>query len=551
MTVSQLSIPRIVAGLAMVQRATAFDRDVCLQSAQWMLGNGTLTPDSPFFYRDKPNSPPYIDASNMTLTLAGCNAICGPKQTWYLDVGPRLNAWVIPVLLLLINVEVSPFGKRNFLEFLHLLGDPIDSLWSLLHKIDAWDRCYAHAARYYQLCPSCRLIVATIFGGHEEVQGPRITSERNSLDALASQYRLVSHFDEWRRTAVHLAGSRTDELIRTVLALILYLYQLVSNFVPSVGGVPSSPPGSRIATGVLLSCFVPTIVLTNAVGAFASRRTAYDAIATLAIRTDGHAMQVARRRSFFLSGLPILAQESTSKYFDALAWSGGIYMYRPWKFRYITGTRSSSVHTILYGLLAATPVLIGFLGGSLLLWWQTPRGFNCRHIWLITVSLSWIASAIITQASYNLSFAMGKYHWRFILVKDACVALPSFLMFFLSTSGLFNSCWCWSGPWEYPGVGRVILPVTFYESNGTIMYPMTLSAALLLQLFVVVCIVFFWRQGFRLLRWNEKAFHEESDRVLSGIARCRCISDMQAKTSSSHDSGVSPVPLDETSGRKV
>lgn len=53
-----------------------------------MLSNGTITQDNPFFYRDTPNSPPYIDASIMTLTLAGCNKICGPEQSWYGDVGP-------------------------------------------------------------------------------------------------------------------------------------------------------------------------------------------------------------------------------------------------------------------------------------------------------------------------------------------------------------------------------------------------------------------------------------------------------------------------------
>lgn len=522
MTLSHLPTLQVVVFFALLKRTTAFDRDVCLQSAQWMLGNGTLTPESPFFYRDTPASPPYIDASNMTLTLAGCNAICGSEQTWYHDIGPRLSSWVIPVLLLLFNVQVGPFGKRNYLEFLHLVGDPIDSLWSLLHTIDSWDRCYAHAAAQYQnRCPSCRLIIATVFGGFAEVQGPRITLERNNLDATVRKFRLDDCFDEWRRTAVRLTGSRTDELVRTVLALVLYIYQLVSNFVPAVGGVPSSTPGSRIATAVLLSCFIPLILLTNAVGAFASRTSAYDAMADLAKNSGGPVLNIEPQDSFFVRWLPLLARESTSKYYYALAWSGGVYIYRPWKVRYITRTHNSLLYTIFHYLLAATPVLIGFVGGSLLLWWQTPRGFNCRHVWLISVSLLWMISTFITQLSYNLNFTTGKYHWRFILVKDACIALPSFLMFFLSTSGLFNSCWCWSGPWEYPGKGRVMLPDKFYVSNGSIMYPMTLSTGLLLQLLVVACIVYFWRRGFRVLRWDERVLQEESDRVLNGAVQCR------------------------------
>lgn len=234
---------------------------------------------------------------------------------------------MIPVLLLIVNVEVSPLGKRSFLEFLHLLGDPIDSFWSLLHKIDAWDRCYAHAEQYRPHCSSCRLIVATVFAGYEEVLGPRIISERNEFGALLDQCDSVNHFDEWRRAAVDLADSRTDDLIRTVLALVLYLYQLVGNFVPAVGGISSSPPGNRIATAVLLSCFVPAILLTNAVGNFGSRRTAHRVMTNFAIRTSGHPLHIPDRRSFFLPGFRLLARVSTSSYYEGLSWSGGVYMY--------------------------------------------------------------------------------------------------------------------------------------------------------------------------------------------------------------------------------
>jgi hypothetical protein len=157
---------------------SAFDRDSCFQKIQYLLGNQSLSPTSPFFFRDTFGGPPYNGVDNMTLTLDGCNKFCGPKQTWYTDVGPRLTIWLIPILLLLANVELSPLDKRNFLAVLHLLGDPIDSIWSLLHKLDAWDRCSALAARCNNACPSCQRVIASVFAGYEEVQGPRIESER-------------------------------------------------------------------------------------------------------------------------------------------------------------------------------------------------------------------------------------------------------------------------------------------------------------------------------------------------------------------------------------
>ena len=210
---------------------SAFDRAECFTKAKNLLSNHSLSPTSPFFFRDTFDSPPYNGIENMTLTLDGCDALCGPKQTWYTDVGPRLTVWLIPVLVLLVNVEVGPMGRYNFLAILHLLGDPIDSIWSLLHKLDAWDRCSALAARCDDVCPSCQRVIA----GHEEVQGPRIKSERY-FESLLQQPMRATHFNEWRRAAVRLADSRTAALGRTVFALLLYVFKLICSLVPAICG---------------------------------------------------------------------------------------------------------------------------------------------------------------------------------------------------------------------------------------------------------------------------------------------------------------------------
>jgi hypothetical protein len=48
---------------------SAFDRDSCFQTTQDLLGNQSLSPTSPFFFRDTFDSPPYNGVNNMTLTL--------------------------------------------------------------------------------------------------------------------------------------------------------------------------------------------------------------------------------------------------------------------------------------------------------------------------------------------------------------------------------------------------------------------------------------------------------------------------------------------------
>ena len=82
------------------------------------------------------------DTSNHTmLTLQGCEKLCG-RQSFYWDAGPRIITWIIPVILLLSNIELSSVDKQRFLTILHAVGDPIDSLWSILHKIYIWRRLY-------------------------------------------------------------------------------------------------------------------------------------------------------------------------------------------------------------------------------------------------------------------------------------------------------------------------------------------------------------------------------------------------------------------------
>jgi hypothetical protein len=77
--------------LILVNAVFAFDRDVCLKTAQYMLGNRTLDASSSYFYYDRTGGFPYSGNDNMTLTLQGSDALCGSKQTWYTDIGPRLS----------------------------------------------------------------------------------------------------------------------------------------------------------------------------------------------------------------------------------------------------------------------------------------------------------------------------------------------------------------------------------------------------------------------------------------------------------------------------
>lgn len=64
---------------------------------------------------------------------------------WYEDPGSRVYAWVIPFLFLLFNIGLGPANKVSLFALVRSLGDPIDTIWSLLDKLSAWNICYDEA----------------------------------------------------------------------------------------------------------------------------------------------------------------------------------------------------------------------------------------------------------------------------------------------------------------------------------------------------------------------------------------------------------------------
>ena len=482
-----------------------FNRTGCYSRTLDYLNKNILTNDSEVFFRDG-SGRPMSEKQDITLTLPGCQALCGESQAWYWDIGPRITTWLIPILLLVSNVELSPLDKRRFFAVIHLIGDPIDSIWSLVHKIDAWDRCYNLAAEQYAASSDrVQRVIATVFAGFEEIKGPDITSKYllQTLIKTANPFQEVN-YRQWRLAAVGLADSRSDEILRTTLAIIIYFYHVIASFVEEVGGEQSSAPGGRIGTAVFISWLVPAVLLSNSIGGFTSRRSASNILIRFA-QSTGLELDFSLRNSTRLRRSKPLQTD----YFESLGWSGAIYTFRPWKTRYLTDNPGGWGTAFIF-CISIAPVVIGTTGSFIIMWHNLPVGFGCRHLWIIALFTLYFVSTFITWASHSRCFATGAYHWHFVLYKDGLVGLMSLLAIFLSSSGAFNSCYCFSGSFYYRGQGRVPLNSDpFYErKNGTV-YPTVVAICLFLELAVFAVIAWLWWNGLQVMRWSEKARVEE------------------------------------------
>jgi hypothetical protein len=477
-----------------------FNRDICYKKVASLLNQSLIVANDTIFHRDDEGTI-FSTVDRPILTLDGCYEMCGTDFGWYGDIGPRLSTWLIPVFLLLSNMEVSPLDKRRYLMILHLLGDPIDSLWSLLMKLEAWSRCHYLAIK---LCSSNNRIrvrnIATVLGGFEDFVGfeedpAHVFSQIKSISQLTE-----NEFDDLvAQTAQHLADSRTDERLRTVLATVLYIYQLVSAFVALVGGGSTSPPGGRIGLTMFMTWIVPSILLSNAIGGFTSRRTCYSFLEVFVKEATG-TEDVWRVMQLIAPSL--VKHRTVHDYMGALAWSGSVYTYRPRKRLGFSAGEHDRNHCIIF-FLAAAPFVTSSIIGSVILWNTPPIGINCRNILIFAITGLVFCSTFFTHLT-SLVFRESR-HWYVMLAKDTLIAVPSTILIFLACVGRFNSCWCWSAVYSLGPKARVVLNAApdFARYNATT-YPILVAVCLALQCLSFVAMIWVGWRGWNVMRWSEE-----------------------------------------------
>ena len=487
-----------------------FDRTSCkLRVVNWLENHD---PNTTNYFAEIPNS---SDPSAIfKLTLPGCNEFCG-KGTLYWDWLPRIAIWTIPILLLLSNLELTPIDKKRFTAIVRALGDPIDSVYSLVYKLYVWDRLYRISLDYVkdqtgeaetndEIRRRARL-VAAVLSGFEELSGALLSSEKyyfSILDQFYIKHDMDREQEEeilmhWSHTATTLVDSRTNDFLRTCLALTVYAFGIAQAISPYVGGGGTSVPGGRIACALFLSWLLPLVMLSNTFGSFPSRRTCLEAIFRFLKSMDLlHLRPRPRPRPAPERPFRIC---SYGHYFRAVPFLGAIYVYRPWKAKSGWWPRRC-------GLLAlsAVPAVLGVVGSFLILWFAVPTGYGCRHSWVLGVFFAWVLSCVFTWTTGP--YLSRHWHWWLTLIKDAVVGFFTVALPTASNLGWWNNCNCWStSPWN-PKLDSAYVPVgtseKYAEYNGSI-YICVISIFLALQVAFYFCITFYFWKGIQVVRWKE------------------------------------------------
>jgi hypothetical protein len=104
-----------------------------------------LPATSPFLFR------PYSNQSILALTYEGCLASVGNGVTYYSreDMYDRILLWRVPLIALWATTTLPSFGRRSqIFTLVHLIADPIDTVWSLVYKLDLAQRTVRWARKY-------------------------------------------------------------------------------------------------------------------------------------------------------------------------------------------------------------------------------------------------------------------------------------------------------------------------------------------------------------------------------------------------------------------
>lgn len=448
----------LLVAVLTVGGVAAVDLGTCNKTINERLENSSLAWDDPIFHRDAQGvrSKP----GQIALTIEGCESTC-PKPFFdlYPDMWPRLLTWLIPALLLVGSVHIPRVGSLNrFFVVLHFLGDPIDSMWSLATKAEVWNRFYRIALRHTPPGPQRETqarAMSAMLSAFEELTGDMADVETELQEIMTESGARLSGDDLdyiLMETADELVDSRSNEVLRTGLVIINYLWAVLAALIPEIGGSQSSQPGGRIGTAMFLSWLVTTVLLSNTLSGFTSRRTCLRIMERYYRALKGH-----KRDAHFFPNSPRLLSRSSwiftkktalaargltapEDFIDSQPWNGNAYSYRTRKRLISSGSKEDWSPAWLL-LLAMAPILIAAVCAFIIIWFTPTIGLGCRTLWVIGLTMGLVASPLLTWTISKM--AGGKWAWYLTIAKDSVVGFAIVTVIVLSSIGIFNTCWCW------------------------------------------------------------------------------------------------------------
>ncbi|KAK3380507.1 hypothetical protein B0T24DRAFT_664495 [Lasiosphaeria ovina] len=492
-------------------RYVGFDFPALFNFLQEVIQNSTDPLQSPYLQQGQAGSETYL-----SLTHDVCLAITG---SWALyeqqDIWNRIVTWKLPLLTLLFQFSRPPFAFRlwtntNVFMLVHLVGNPINTIASLLATLDACQRrateirqrIEAHQRHSGKASPWRRTAVlwkrfTIIDVSYAEwgVANARPFLQR-SLDQLLRQpdARIAKHFSV---AAAQLAADRATYALPVVVAQLSFVVAIGAAYW-RVAGVPPQPhawtnvEAYSIAMSAPFLHALPVVFLAAIVGATQTETSAPRILNALRERlvSDGWEEVLARNDGGAGGGsmvdtIPLPrteeiqdreedTEEQDSSGSDELAEpahngtplelgqriaSGCLYA---WRADLLAPTGANMRQHASHMALATTFVALSVAVAQYISYGVPPAGLDCRSgaqaallgAWAGMFGCDFVLACLFPNKNrlYNITFA-----------KDAAAALAVVTLIVVTQLGIFNQCACYTA-WgaaplalpQLPAVAKVL-----------------------------------------------------------------------------------------------
>jgi len=492
-----------------------------------------IGPFNPWRYFLNDASVNKISGGRTRMPLSECEAICGPEYTRYPDsnIIKRAALWLIPVFMLVGNFQFPPLGPLNsFYIAIHLLGDPIHTVYSLLVKIEV---SRGVRARWVNSPPPIRegelyedekerrrvlRDIATVNVLFDEWNYNAIgvyPEMRESLDRLEGERR-TKFIAACREAAHRLSDSRVNDSLRTWLAVGGYIVSIIAAYMKTIESGMTSRRAHTIAFAILYSWLIPAVVISANVDGFASTRAGRRVIREIKdeLRDDWTIADPADVTYPSTVRLPLLDGPVLK---DTTGLEESFSFFGSYSFRHNTSLKFPSPNALetrrahprnrpnwFFLLLSCLPIIIATSNAVLLSWMHPPNGLGCRSLTQIVYCITWLLSALFTKLTGKLF--SGKYYFRLVIVKDLILAVMQVGFRLAILIGYYNSCLCWSNYFSLTRRGPAFLEVVQskeLEDMVRIRWPVIVIVGLSAQGLVLLVIYLCLGKGLKIFERSE------------------------------------------------
>lgn len=352
------------------------------------------------------------------------------------DVLFRVQLWKTPLIQLIAQMGLPPLGwGSNIFVVVHLVGDPLDTIWSLSHKIFLCHRRVEKWSHHRD-----RQAIAMVVISHDEwgednhvekfllqvfpAREPDVRDIANS--SLVEDQREKTR-SACRKAAQSLSADRSTSFVPVTVSIMIFFGSLRLAFEKQCSPAAMINDGITpyyIAHAAVYFNILPAILLSAIVGVSQDRDSIPHILNQL--RSDTNEEQ-------FVEGL------DSGKRIT----SGGIYSWQPKKWEHLTSNDEDECwRRWAIAILSWSSVLSGCLVGIGIAYSAPPTGFGCREIAFISTLMLWMFSFSFDIYAHR-SFK-PKTCYILVFLKDITCSLAILVYNVYSHLGIFNRCSCWT-----------------------------------------------------------------------------------------------------------